>query len=341
MQAASRYIVAFALSAASLSFRPAAAEDLWSLSALFPSPSSTVAAYPRWESAAISPIPAVLGAVRHGRRVGGTLAPALKVVAIASQDRGAHALVVARGRYDEVRADPTAALPGRRLLVTSASTGRLFAERCLAGWNVAVDGIEFVDGKQAEIRRGLAAGEAEVAVVWTPTTYRVAAEAAKARPLPCPGTAGLDIPAVIVVRADLLAEPDPARRAANLARLGRVVAEHLGAWAKVVAGPGEAAKRLARAYRDAGATVSEPEAGAELAARCPPDLDGQRAALASPGGGALPPLATALGRIMDFMVSSGTLAVGDRPAAGDLIDPSVLDAVAADPVLAAIARGAS
>jgi hypothetical protein len=56
-----------------------------------------------------------------------------------------------------------------------------------------------------------------------------------------------------------------------------------------------------------------------------------------PGGAA--PLAATLDTIMDFMVASGTLKATDRPAAADLLDGSILEVIASDAGLSAIARG--
>jgi hypothetical protein len=46
-----------------------------------------------------------------------------------------------------------------------------------------------------------------------------------------------------------------------------------------------------------------------------------------------------LDAIMDFMVSSGTLKAAERPAASQLIDPTILESIAGDAALTAIARG--
>jgi hypothetical protein len=84
--------------------------------------------------------------------------------------------------------------------------------------------------------------------------------------------------------------------------------------------------------------LNQSEAHAEIEARRPPDLDGQRALFEAPLGGAAP-LAITLDQIMDFMIASGTLKAADRPAAADLLDSSILELIAGDAALNAIARG--
>jgi ABC-type nitrate/sulfonate/bicarbonate transport system substrate-binding protein len=306
---------------------------------LFHAGNQAIAAYPRWESVVIGPIPSIIGAVKYSAKNGGTTTPALKVVAVVSQDRLAHSLMIAKGKFDEIKADPATRLPGRKVLLTPASTAQMLAERCLASWGLALNQMTLIEGEQAEIRSKLADKEADVAFVWMPFTYLVEDDKAKAKALPCLDIDTLDLPAVIVARADLLMETDPVRLDANRKRIGKFVAEYLGAWAKAAKKPADAAKRLVKTYKDETIKISEAEAIKELEARQPPDLEGQRTAFKPPPGGGPAPLMVTLDAIMDFMAATGTLQISDRPAASDLIDPAILEAIASDSTLTAIALG--
>jgi hypothetical protein len=264
----------------------------------------------------------------------------MKIVAVMSQDSSAHGAMIAKVAYDEIAGDPAGKLPGRKLLLTMSSTSQLYAERCLSAWNVRLDQMQVFDGQQTEIRHALADRKAEIGFVWSPFTYLTQTETAKAKKLACPTENTFDMPFFVAVRADLLTEPDPLRAATNRKYIAEFVARALGAWASAANKPTDAAKRLVKTYEEDGIKVTEAEARAELAARRPPDLEGQRTAFRVPAGGGVAPLAATLNGIMDFMVSSGTLAVADRPAAAELIDGSILEMIANDPSLAAIANGA-
>jgi ABC-type nitrate/sulfonate/bicarbonate transport system substrate-binding protein len=300
--------------------------------------SLAVEAYPHWRMAPIGPVPAVLGALKYGTRTGGQFAPALRIIAIVSQDAPAYGLMIAKTAYDEIAADPAGKLPGQKLMLTQSSTSQMYAERCLSTWNLRLDQVQVVDGEQAEIRNALADRKADIGFVWSPFTYLVQTDPAKAKMLSCSDMTAFDMPYFVVVRADLLTEPDPLRAAANRKRIADYVARMLGAWASAANKPADAAKRLVKTYAEDSIKVTEPEAHAELTARRPPDLEGQRTAFRiTPGGAA--PVATTLDGIMDFMVSTGTLAAADRPAAADLIDASILEMIANEPALKATANG--
>jgi ABC-type nitrate/sulfonate/bicarbonate transport system substrate-binding protein len=264
--------------------------------------------------------------------------PAIRVVAVVSADSTAHSLVIAQTEYDFIAVDPAARLPGRKLLLTPSSTAQMFVQRCLAGWNLKLDQMSVIKREQAEIRRSLVEKAASVAVVWTPFNYLAENDAAKAKSLACPDLGSFDVPALVVARADLLNETDPGRLAANRKRIATFVAKALGAWAEAKQKPVDAAKRLVKTYADETIKVTEAQARAELEARHPPDLEGQRAAF-KPSAGGIAPLAATLDSIIDFMVESGTLKRPDKPTGADLLDPSILEFIANDPALSAMARG--
>jgi ABC-type nitrate/sulfonate/bicarbonate transport system substrate-binding protein len=306
----------------------------------YPAGSIALEAYPHWRETFIGPIPTVMGAIKYGARSGARIDPAMKIVAVMSADQPAHALMVAKTAFDEVASDPATKLPGRKLLLTVSSTAQMFAERCLAGWNVRLDQMVVEKGEQAEIRGALSAKKADVAVLWTPFVHFSGIDSEKAKVLPCPNLGSLDIPSFIVARADLLNDPDPMQPKRK--QVAAFVAKALGSWALAAENPGDAAKRLVATYReeikDPRYLLTEAEAHAEIEARRPPDLDGQRTLFKAPVGGATP-LAIMLDPIMDFMVASGTLKLADRPAAADLLDSSILELIASDAELNAIARG--
>jgi ABC-type nitrate/sulfonate/bicarbonate transport system substrate-binding protein len=306
----------------------------------YPAGSLAIEAYPHWRQTFIGPIPTVIGAIKYGARSGGRIDPAMKIVAVMSVDTPAHGLMVAKSVYDEIAADPATKLKGRKLLLTLSSTAEMFAERCLAGWNLRLDQMVRENGEQAQIRVALEANKAEIAVLWTPFTHLSEVDSEKAKVLPCPNLGNLEIPSFIVARADLLNDPDPMQPKRK--QVAAFVAKALGAWALAAKKPDDAAKRLVATYReeikDTRYLLTEAEAHAEIEARRPPDLDGQRVLFKAPAGGA-PPLATTLDTIMDFMVASEKLKVADRPAAADLLDPSILELIATDHGLTAIARG--
>lgn len=301
--------------------------------------SLAVESYPHWRIVPMGPVPTVLGALKHGTRTGGVFAPALKIVAIVSQDTPAYGLMIARTAYDDIAADPAGQLPGQKLMLTKSSTSQMYAERCLAAWNLRLDQVQVIDGEQEEIRNAVAGRKVDIGFVWSPFTYLTQTDHAKAKMLACQDMTAFEMPYFVVVRADLLTEPDPVRAAANRKRIADYVARILGAWASAANKPADAAKRLVKTYAEDSIKVTEPEARAELAARCPPDLAGQRTAFRAPAGGGAAPVAITLDGIMDFMVLTGTLAVADKPAAADLIDASILEMIAGEPALAAVANG--
>jgi hypothetical protein len=304
----------------------------------YPAGSIAIEAYPNWELVVLGPIPTILGAMKYGVQTSSGIAPALKVVAIVSEDVSAHALVVSQDRYDRIAADPAKSLPNEKLLLIPNSTGQLFAERCLAGWNINFGQMGLVKDEQAKIIKALIDKTANVAVVWTPYSY-LAAISAAAKILPCPDVANLEIPAFIVARADLLSETDAGRLAANRKRIANFVAKALGKWAGAKANPAEAVQRLVKTYADQLIKVTDEQARAELEARRPPDFDAQRVAFKAPVGGGDPPLAMTLKKIIDFMVSTKTLSAVEKPNGNDLLDSSILEFIANDPTLAATARG--
>ncbi|MDA9535870.1 hypothetical protein ACM41_06210 [Bradyrhizobium sp. CCBAU 21362] len=315
--------------------------------------SLAVEAYPHWRMVPMGPVPTVLGALKYGTRTGGVFAPALKIVAIVSQDAPAYGLMIAKTAYDEIAADPAGRLPGQKLMLTrypippmesstlskQSSTAQMYAERCLHAWNLSLDQVKVINGEQEEIRNAVADRKVDIGFVWSPFTYLTQTDQAKAKILACQDMTAFEMPYFVAVRADLLTEPDPVRAVANRKRIADYVARMLGAWASASNKPAEAAKRLVKTYAEDNIKVTEPEAQAELAARRPPDLEGQQTAFRVPAGGGAAPVAATLEGIMDFMVHTGTLAAADRPAAADLIDASILEMIAREPALTAIAKG--
>lgn len=298
-------------------------------------------AYPHWRQTFIGPIPTVIGAIEYGTRNGGTFVPAMKIVAVMSADASAHSLMIAKSAYDEIAADPATKLPGRKLLLTPSSTAQMFVERCLSGWNLRLDQMTVIKGEQAPMRDGMNPDItqpvlAEIGVLWTPFVHLSEVDPDKTKPLECPNLVNLDVPSFIVARADLLNDPDKRKQVAAF------VAKALGAWALAAKKPHDAAKRLIATYReeikDPRYLLNQDQAHAEIESRRPPDLDGQRTLFKPPAAGPAP-LAATLDTIMDFMVASGTLKAADRPAAADLLDASILELIAGDAGLNAIARG--
>ena len=305
----------------------------------YPAGSIAIAAYPNWDLMVLGPIPTVLGAMKYGVHTSSGIAPAIKVVAIMLEDATAHALVVAQDAYDSIAADPAKTFPSAKLLLTPASTGELFAERCFAGWNISLDQMTIVKSDQEKIRKALADKTANIAVVWTPYTYLTKTDAEKAKILTCPDLKNLEIPAFIVARTDLLNETDAGRLAANRKRIANFVANALGKWVAVKTNPAEAVQRLVKTYADQHVKVTDEQARTELEARRPPDFDAQRIAFRAPVGGGDAPLAVTLKKIIDFMVSTRTLSEAEKPAGTELLDTSILEIIANDPALAATARG--
>lgn len=308
--------------------------------------SLAVESYPHWQMVPMGPVPTVLGALKYGKRTGELFAPALKIVAIVSQDAPAYGLMIAKTAYDEIAADPAGKLPGRKLMLTrypippmQSSTSQMYAERCLSAWNLRLDQMQVIGGEQAEIRKAVADREVDIGFVWSPFTYLTQTDYAKAKMLACQDMTAFEMPYFVVVRADLLSELDPMRAAANRKRIADYVARILGAWASAANKPGDAAKRLVKTYAEDSIKVTEPEARAELAARRPPDLEGQQTAFRASADGGAAPVATTLDGIMDFMIRTGTLVAADKPAAADLIDASILEMIAGEPALTAIANG--
>lgn len=319
---------------------------------LFHAGSVALEAYPHWDEVVIGPIPAIAGAIKYGKRSGAAFTPAIKVVAIITQDRLAHGLMIAQKAYNAIAAAPSVQLPGKQVILNSSSTAQIYAARCLKQWNVTLDQMTVNMGEEentgmeeAEIRKAVDEGRAEIAFSWVPFTYLVGTDRGKAKPLDCASVGALDLPTLIVARSDLLDEADLTQLAINKAKIAKFVAEYLGAWSRAVppssdAPSSDAIKRLRDEYATETINITADQAKAELKARRPPDLNGQRAAFtASPGSAAA--LAATLDSIMDFMVSSGTIKAAEKPAGSDLIDGSILEAIAKDPALTAIANGVS
>lgn len=235
-------------------------------------------------------------------------------------------------------ANPQGKLPGQKALITRASTAEMFAGKCLGGWNVGLNQLNIIPDEQAEIRTAFAERAANVAFAWIPFVGLMENDRAKGKSLECPNMQGFDVPAFVVARADLLNETNPTVLAANRMELAKFVAKALGAWASAKKHPHEAAERLIRSYREDDIEITEAEARAELDARRPPDLDGQRSAFKAPTGGPAP-LAQTMEGFLDFMISNGTLDASKRPTASSLIDPSILELIANTPALAAVAKG--
>jgi ABC-type nitrate/sulfonate/bicarbonate transport system substrate-binding protein len=266
---------------------------------------------------------------------------AFKVVAIFSQDysadalKSSHALMISQTDFARIKANAASNLPGQKVLVTPSSTAQMYAEYCLAGWNIKLEQMTVISREQVEIQKALGDRIANIAFVWSPFTYVAQNGPAKAKVLPCLNMPDIHIPTLVVARSDLLNESNPTQLDANRKRIGETVAKYLGAWA---AAKQDAAKRLVKTYADDGVNVSESQAQEELSARQPPDLASQRALFgATPGG--VPPFASDLDHIIDFMVESGTLKPAEKPKASDLIDPSILEFIAGNPSLTAKAKG--
>jgi len=250
-----------------------------------------------------------------------------------------HALLIAQSDYDRISANPVTTLPGQKVLLTPASTAQMYAEYCFAGWNITLDRMTIIKrNQQEEIRKALEDKTANIAIAWSPFTYLAETGPAKAKILPCSNMPNIQVPTFIVARSDLLTEPDAGRLASNRQEIGAFVANYLGAWSAAKNKPQDAAKRLVKTYADEGIHVSESQARTELSARQLPNLADQRIALAAPTGG-VTPLTSNLDVIMNFMIRSGTLKSEERPAASDLIDPSILNFIDADAPLKARAEG--
>lgn len=298
--------------------------------------SQAVEAYPHWERSFLGPIPTVIGATRYATL--GTNQPALKIIAIISQDATAHSLLIAENEHNAIAADPKGKLPGQKGLLTRASSAEMFAAKCLDGWRTRLDQLNIIPAEQAEIRTAFAEKAANVAFAWTPFVGLIEKDSAKGKPLQCLNMQDFDAPAFIVARADLLEDTNPTTLANNRAKLAEFVAKALGAWAKAESNPREAAERLIRSYEEEDIIITRAQAEAELNARRPPDLEGQRLAFKAPTGD-VAPLAKTMDKFMDFMISTGTLKASMRPTASSLIEPSILELIANTPDLAAKAKG--
>jgi len=301
--------------------------------------SLAVEAYPHWSAVVMGPIPVVLGSLKTATKAAnGQTELGFKVIAIVEEDLPAHALMISKTEYDAIAVDPPTTLPAQKILLTPRSTGRMFAERCLAGWNLTLDENNVLNAEEASIRKDLREGTASVAFVWSSFTYLAENDTAKAKALDCKDKIDIEIPTLIVARTDLLNETDPQRLDKNRRQIGMFVAKYLGSWAAAKNKPVDAAKKLVATYAAEGIKVTKEQAQAELEARQPPDLNDQLVKF-TPVAGGVAPLATSLDVIMDFMVASGSLKAADRPAPSTLLDQSILRFIAQDAELAAIARG--
>ena len=304
----------------------------------FPAGIIALEAYPHWKVVVIGPIPTVIGAVKFSQHGSSATAPALKIVAIITDDSAVHPLMIANRDYNEISSDPSNKLRGEKLLMTPKSTAQEYAQECLTTFGLQISDMIVLPQEQWQIRNSLASQLASVAVVWPPYLHLAQNEAGQAKTLACASAPNFKVQTFVVTRAELLDETNQTQLDANRKAIAEVVAKALRAWSLSKTNLAEAARRLKRTYAEENIIVTEAQAAAELETRRPPDLEGQRALFKATAGGSAP-LAKTLEPIIDFMVATGTLQPSQKPRASDLLDPSILELIANTPELAAIAHG--
>ena len=281
---------------------------------LFPAgaPQIAAAAAGSWDVGATGSVPAVLGAARFD----------ILTIGIDNDESSTNVLLASAKAYEKFAADPKS-IAGRRILLTTNSTGDYAVRSCLAHWGVAEGQVSLVNLGQAPIVTALISGHADLAGLWAPYSYQ-AMQKAGAKVLCSGASAGVVIPGVLVVRA-AYAKAHPERVAAFLA-----VYVHAWGWAK--AHPKDAAAMLQAADQQGGVPLT-PFGLTQEFKRPTFSLDQELALMdASHGPSKLDGWMNAIGAFL-----KGTGAVANPPPASAYVTDAFMKRVAADPKLRAFA----
>lgn len=260
-----------------------------------------------WDVGGTGSVPAILGASRFG----------LKTIGLTNDESRTNAIMAPADEIEAVKADPGQITS---LLLTTNSTVDYAARACLESWGVEPGSVEFVNLAQAQIISAVISGNGRFAGVWAPNTYTLQERAGY--DYLCSGAdAGAIVPGALVAREDFAAE--------NPEAVQKFLAVYLKSINWIKANPEEATEMLVDFYSEGGVEISEAGASAEFELRPIFTLDEQVAMMARDDGAS--DVDGWMTQIAEFMTSVGTIPAA--PEAGDYIDPSAMQAVAADQAL--------
>lgn len=266
-----------------------------------------------WDVGGTGSVPAVLGAARSG----------LLTIGITNDESKANVLMVRGDEYAAFNSDPKS-LKGKRILLTTNSTGDYAVRSCLKKYGIAFNDVQFINMGQAQILSAMTSNNGEVVGVWAPNNYTLA-EKAGAKTLCTGADAGAVVPGALVVRADY-AKQNPKNVAAYLA----VYLRSLG-WEK--ANRGEAHAMIKTFYAQGGVDISDQAIDQEFALRPVFPLDQQLKIMNRANGAS--EVDHWFSSIGDFMVSTGTLP--SAPDVKSFITDDYMKMVDSDPKLKAFA----
>lgn len=265
-----------------------------------------------WDVGGTGSVPAILGASRFG----------LVTIGMTNDESRTNVIMAPADQIEALKADPS---PIKSLLLTTNSTADYAARSCLDQWGIDAATVEFINLAQAQIISAVISGDGDYAAVWAPNTYTLQEKAGM--DYLCSGAdTGTTVPGALVVR------PDFAREKPEL--VAKYLAVYLRGITWVKQNPDEATDMLLDFYSEGGVEISDEGAAAEFTLRPTFTLPDQIALMNRDAGES--EVDGWFHSIAEFMTQVGTITAPPKTSA--MIDTSFMQAVAADPALAAFAQ---
>jgi len=278
-------------------------------------PQMAASASKSWDVGSTGSVPAILGFHRFG----------IKTIGISNDESQGNALVVSKGVYDGLKANPKD-LKGKTIVLTANSTGDYAVQSCLRKFGLDKSEVMLKNMGQAEIISAMSSGNADYSGVWAPNIYTLE-ERAGAKVLCSGKDAGAYVPGALVARGDYAKE--------HPENVAKFLAVYLHAWNWLNANRKEAIELMEKFYSQGGVKISEASMNKEFDTRPTYDLT-QQIKLFDRAGGASE-ADKWFAAIGEFMKASGALA--KVQPAEQYMDGSFLKRVADDPKLSAYANG--
>jgi hypothetical protein len=261
------------------------------------------------------------------------------VIGLALSDWSATQLMAHPAVFQEMTNDPAQVLSTQVIAATSSSQSELRLRYCLLENSISVEETKTEMRNQKSAAKELEEGSARLAVLWRNFDRSAASGKLKAKAFECGSPPEGGLPTLFVSRSDLLAETEALRLEMNRQLLAKEVASHLGRWEAAKRDLPAEAKKLVKWYKDQGLKVTIEEATQELIQRQPPTFDEQFKLFTPDPTHAKAPVVKTLDEILEFMVETGAIKPEEKPDTSLMIDASVLQTIANDPELLAIAKG--
>jgi NitT/TauT family transport system substrate-binding protein len=208
-------------------------------------PQIAAAAAKTWDVGATGSAPGVLGAARFD----------IKTIGLTNDESATNTLMARPADAKEIRANPSAALKGKQMLITVNTTVDYVLQNCLKKWGMQRSDVQVVNLAQPQIISAMSSGEGRLMGLWAPNIYTVE-ERLGAESICSGKDAGAIVPSNIIVRGDYMKE-NPEAVARYLAVFLRGIA-----WSK--ANRAETVKLMDKFYQQGGVTVSEKALNAEI-----------------------------------------------------------------------------